>query len=261
MPCDMGHLHPRCAPLVFSPSREHAHTKAKLCSTFFFYRPFSSRFSLQPEAFSPCSPFHHLFTSCRSKLEFGLSSPHHQPDKYVDIKSHYPILKLTLAVFSCKLLQDRLYSPPFFSSSFALRRKGRSFCVLPPQISGAMPFICLAVVWNSMRGWASTNWQAGPFPFHSCKRPPFLDLRLPLPGTLWLESGLVLNYAPYQLLDDAYILFYLTIAWLVSSWTGCLLLGLLTAYKAVLLLGDCYFWHLCLLSDLQGKQPPLPRKI
>jgi hypothetical protein len=144
----------------------------------------SSRFSLLPEDFGPSS-LPSATTSCRSKLEFRLSSPHHQPGKYAGIKSHSPILKLTLAVFSCKLLQDRLYSSPFFPHLLLWDEKVEAFAFFPTNIWSD----CLAAVWNSMWGWPSTNWQAAPVPFHSCKRPPFLDLRLPLPGTLWLESG------------------------------------------------------------------------
>jgi hypothetical protein len=72
---EQGHLHPRCAPLVSSPCREHAHTKGKLCSAFFFYRPFSVCHplpdSLSCQRISVPPPFHQLLPPADPNWSLG----------------------------------------------------------------------------------------------------------------------------------------------------------------------------------------------
>jgi hypothetical protein len=171
------------APRVFSSSNTRAHESRKLSlvqsssSTDHSHlqwcgcHPFPI---LSPARVFSSSPLPSGIASCRSKSEFGLSSPHHQSGN--------------LSAKFCRT--DYILSPPHLSL-FALSRKGRSFCVLPHKY--LEPCLLLVWPWCEISMWASTNWMVAPIPFSFLQEAFFLDPCLPLPGTLWSELVLVLN--------------------------------------------------------------------
>lgn len=138
----------RRAPLVFFPlllenTRTHTRKLALSGSAFFslllvptiLSLPCSVALSIlspvQPAAAVPPSPSG--VSSCRSKLEFGPSSPHHQSGKSLS-PENYPSQII--------MGRERLYS----SSPFALLSpKGRSFCVLPHKYLEPYLLFCLAM--------------------------------------------------------------------------------------------------------------------
>lgn len=127
-PCDTGGdtcirpAHPR----VFSP-REHTRTRKPalfsllLLPTIFTYSRVSPPLdspSSSPATASP-SVLPSAITSCRSKLEFGPSSPHHQSGKYSGIKSLPDPEACYLRCPSANYCRTDYILPPFLSS-FAL---------------------------------------------------------------------------------------------------------------------------------------------